>query len=73
MSELVSVGQIAKELGVDRGTVYQWMRRKADFPAPVGQVGNAAVYDLDAVKEWHRQVDLTPGRPRKAKKPAAKN
>lgn len=64
MPELVSVGQIATALGVDRTTVYQWMRRKPDFPAPVGQVGNAAVYDLGAVKAWHRQVDLSPGRPK---------
>lgn len=61
----VSVQQIAEELGVDRGTIYGWMQRYQDFPAPVEDTHRGRRWDPDQVRAWHQAADLSPGRPRR--------
>lgn len=48
---LASASELARALGVGRRTVYGWMEREG-FPEPVARIGNARVWNIDAVREW---------------------
>lgn len=60
---LATASEIARDLNVSCRTVYGWMERYPNYPAPVSRIGNARVWDLDAVREWHRDANLRVGRP----------
>ncbi len=48
----VTAADIARLAGVSRGTVSNWRRRHADFPAPVGGTDASPVYDRAAAESW---------------------
>jgi predicted DNA-binding transcriptional regulator AlpA len=54
--EIASVADIARDLAVDRRTVYGWMARYPDYPQPISRVGNARVWDLAEVRTWHERM-----------------
>lgn len=54
--ELAGVAEIAQELGVARTTVSMWRARAATtgFPEPLEVLSAGPVYDMGAVRAWHR-------------------
>jgi predicted DNA-binding transcriptional regulator AlpA len=50
--DLVSLREIALELGVARTTPSTWARRDRDFPTPVAEPPMGAVYDRAQVLAW---------------------
>lgn len=48
----VTAADIARLAGVTRGTVSNWRRRHADFPAPVGGTDASPVFDRDEAEAW---------------------
>lgn len=54
--ELAGVAEIAQELGVARTTVSMWRSRHATtgFPKPLDVLSAGPVFDMRAVREWHR-------------------
>ena len=55
--------EIARVAGVARGTVSDWRRRHADFPAPVSGTGRGLVFDQAEVGTWLAgagRCELTP-------------
>lgn len=48
----VTAADIARRAGVSRGTVSNWRRRHADFPAPVGGTDASPAYDRAEVEAW---------------------
>lgn len=63
MQEEMSVGQLAERLGVSAPTMHRYVNRP-DFPEPSGEIAGARVWRLGDVLAWHRDADLSPGRPR---------
>jgi serine/threonine protein kinase len=59
------VTEVAELLGVSRQRLAK-LRERADFPDPIGQLAQGAVWDLDAVEAWHGSSSRTsgPGRPK---------
>lgn len=60
MSELATLPEIARRLGVAASTARGW-RRYPDFPAPAQTVADRQLYDVAEVEAWHAQHDPTPG------------
>lgn len=65
MMTLATAREIAADRGVARRTVYGWIERYPDFPAPVRE-HPIAMWDLEAVREWDRATaeQRVSGRPR---------
>jgi SAM-dependent methyltransferase len=49
---VLSAEEIARVAGVARGTVSDWRRRHADFPAPVSGAGRGPVFNRAEVEAW---------------------
>ena len=49
---VLTAEEIARVAGVARGTVSDWRRRHADFPAPVGGTGRGPVFNQAEVEMW---------------------
>lgn len=60
--ELVGLSAIAAELKVSRQRVLQ-LRRREDFPEPVGETARGAIWDLDEIRRWARTGTRPAGRP----------
>lgn len=54
MSKLLSTAELAKKLGVEPGTIYQWRRRYPDFPKSGFDLGE--VRDFLAKREEAKRV-----------------
>jgi len=52
LSDLVGVGDLAKELGESKATIVNWSRRYNDFPQPLARISNGPVYSRQQVTEW---------------------
>lgn len=54
--ELAGVAEISQEFGVARTTVSMWRSRRetSGFPAPLEELSAGPVYDMNAVRAWHR-------------------
>src|SRR5262245_14065913 len=50
--QLVGTPEIARRVGVQKGTVKVWRRRHKDFPQPVSHIGNSLLFDWGAVEVW---------------------
>jgi serine/threonine protein kinase len=61
--ELVGLTDIAEKLKVSRQRVLQ-LRRREDFPEPVGEIANGAVWDMDQIRAWARSAVRPAGRPK---------
>lgn len=60
---LVGLSDIATALGVSRQRVLQ-LRQREDFPEPVGETANGAIWDMDSIRLWARSSVRAPGRPK---------
>ena len=49
---VLTTEEIARAAGVARGTVSDWRRRHADFPAPVSGTGRGPVFNQAEVEVW---------------------
>lgn len=49
---VLTAEEIARVAGVARGTVSDWRRRHADFPAPVSGTGRGPVFNRAEVEAW---------------------
>lgn len=63
--DIVSVTEIAERLGTTPGTVHQWRRRHADFPAPLVTLAVGPVWQWADVARWAERPRLRTGRPRR--------
>lgn len=61
VSELVTLPEIARRLGVAASTARGW-RRYLDFPSPAQTVADRHLYDVAEVKAWYARHDPTPGK-----------
>ena len=57
---VVTAADIARLAGVTRGTVSNWRRRHADFPAPVGGTDASPAFDRAQVERWLADRDALP-------------
>ncbi|MBM3679011.1 MAG: helix-turn-helix domain-containing protein [Actinobacteria bacterium] len=53
MADLVTTAEAARRLGLSRERVRQ-LAQRADFPRPLGKVGNAVVWRWTDIEEWRR-------------------
>lgn len=55
--ELGGAAEISKEFGVPRSTASMWWLRrdKTGFPDAVARLSAGAVFDMAAVRAWHRE------------------
>ena len=61
---VLTADEIARVAGVARGTVSEWRRRHAGFPAPVSGTGRGPVFNRAEVEAWLAGVgrwELAPG------------
>lgn len=56
----VTAADIARLAGVTRGTVSNWRRRHADFPAPIGGTDASPAFDRAQVEQWLADRDALP-------------
>jgi hypothetical protein len=61
VSELATLSEIARRLGVAASTARGW-RRYPDVPSPVQTVADRHLCDVAEVEAWHAQHDPTPGK-----------
>lgn len=54
--EVVGAVEIARRLGVGRGTVDQWRQRDL-FPAPSWAVGGRPAWDWPDIEAWAKETD----------------
>lgn len=63
---LGGVAEVADLLGISRQRVAK-LRERADFPDPVGDLAQGAVWDLDAIEAWNGSgLRMSSGRPKNA-------
>jgi serine/threonine protein kinase/predicted DNA-binding transcriptional regulator AlpA len=60
---LGGLSEVASLLKVSRQRALQ-LRQREDFPEPVGELGQGAIWDLDEIRAWVRSGTRAPGRPR---------
>lgn len=65
--QLLTAGDIARLLGVSRQRVHV-LRRRDDFPEPLGRVGNYPVWHTREIERWVRKHRDGAGAPRTAPK-----
>lgn len=51
-TNLASLTELAKIANVSRQAVWNWSRRKSDFPAPASEGPNGPVYKVSEFREW---------------------
>jgi excisionase family DNA binding protein len=49
---MLRVKEVAERLGVSRITVWQWRRKRADFPKPIQLSGRMFVWDEAELNAW---------------------
>lgn len=61
--KLGGLSEVAEALGVSRQRVSR-LRDRPDFPDPIGELAQGAIWDLDAVRAWNDSgLRSAPGRP----------
>lgn len=55
LRDLAGPSDIAYELGVNKSTVSNWLRRYPNCPKPLWRIGGRDVYSRSQIMRWLRQ------------------
>ncbi|MEV0608145.1 hypothetical protein AB0I61_17440 [Polymorphospora rubra] len=62
LADLAATGDLAREYGVGKATISNWISRYPDFPSPLVELSTGPVYSSSQVRRWHDSRKWTPGK-----------